>query len=194
MGEFDETAYSKQCSFYSDYIKVIENQILDPFFDGHPIEIFEFQDYHHIYIKNSCGKKAILSDKEIYYKLCDIKEILEKDSFISCKEGNGYKKYNFYHRNLKKNLCDVCLGKEELNPDSKGLFNFDNNYHKYSIVGKQIKTKFLKDDNTPMEIKKSFEIIFSIFEKNYNDYSFFMFIKGYYNFYKSRFSLTELND
>ena len=192
--EFDETAYSKQCSFFPDYIKVIENQLLDLLLDGHPIEIFEFVDNHNIHIKNSCGKEAILSDKEIYYKLCDVIEKLEKDSFISCKEGNGHNKYNFYSRKLKKNLCDECLGKEELNRDSKDLFNFDNNYYKYYIVGEQIKQKFLNDDITPNEIKKSFEIIFSIFKKNYNDFSYFIFIKGYYNFYKNRFSLIELND
>lgn len=192
--EFDETEYSKQCIFYPDYIKVIENQLLDPLFDGHQIEIFEFEDNHNIHIKNSCGKEAILSDKEIYYKLCDVKEEIEKDSFIFCKEGNGHNKYNFYSRKLKKNLCDECLGKEELNRDSKDLFNFDNNYYKYYIVGEQIKQKFLNDDITPIEIKKSFEIIFSIFKKNYNDFSYFTFIKGYYNFYKDRFSLIELND
>ena len=185
--EFDETQYSIQCNFYRDFIKVIDNELLAPLLDGHPLRRFGFEDCNNIYIECSCGKKANITPKEMLYILCDIKEEkLEKDSFIMCKEGNGHKKYNFYSVKLKRNLCDECLGKEELRSDDKELFNFDNNYHDYYEMGTKVEEKIKKDEKDeliPPEIKKSFDIIFSIFLKNYNDFSLFKLIEGFYSFF-----------
>lgn len=180
--ELDETNFSNQCSFSDDFEKFSDNKELDPFFDGHPVKDFVFVDNNSINIECSCGKKANLTNREIYEKLYEKKEELEKSTYGVCKEGDNHKKFEYYHEELKKNLCDICL--KDIN---ENLFNFDNNLRDYSIMVQKIEEKFQKDEKDgniiPPQIKDSFKIIKEIFKINHHDYSFFSIIKGFYNFY-----------
>ena len=164
--------------------QTLYNKDLNAFFDGDPIKNFVIIDNDNIYIECSCGKKANLTNREVYNKLCEIKEIIERNSYGVCKEADNHKKFEYYSEELNKNLCDLCLSENNL--DAQNLFNFDNHLHDYIIWGNQIIAKFEADTKginiVASKIKESFKLIWEIFEINHHDYSFFSIIKGYYNF------------
>lgn len=178
--DLDETECSQHCDFYIDYEKVNANRILNAFFDGHPLKDFNFDNYYSIFIECSCGKKTIITHREMLHRIIEIKEILENDNFKNCKE--HYKKYNFYSEELNKNLCDQCLDKDKLN-NTENFFNFDNNFYSYKEMGEKIEEKFKNDEDTSSQIKDAFRIIFEEFKRNYHEYSFFVIIKGFYIFF-----------
>lgn len=186
MGDIDpeEKNISDICGFYDGYSSYLDNISLNALFDGHPIINFVIIDNDTIYIECGCGKKANLTNREIYNKFCEIKEIIERKSFGDCKEGDNHKKFEYYSEELKKNLCDLCLS--EYNLDPQNLFNFDNHLYDYVIWGNEIIVKFKADENSiniiPSKIKESFNLIWEIFTINHHDYSIFTIIKGYHNF------------
>ena len=175
---------STVCDFHEDFMNFDYNKILNAFFDGHPIKHFDFVDYNNIYIECSCGKKTILTKREVYDNLCEKQDLLERGFYTICKEGDNHKKFEYYSEELNKNLCDLCL--KDKNLDVETLFNFDNHLYDYKIWGQEILSKFEQDekgnDIIPPQIKDSFRLFWKVCKDNHHDYSFFSITKGFHDF------------
>ena len=162
------------------YEQMCDNIVSNTFFECHTIENIRILNNSKLLVICDQGEPQEYSAREAVYKLeiDGLRQRLRKESYHTCKHDKK-KNYSFYCYTCKKNICDECKGSSCRNHI---VFNFDNNYDVFLKMGKRIEENENFKYKTNKDIKKVFEIIFDIYKskETYMNYSFFMFIEGYY--------------
>lgn len=148
------------------------------------IDDFVIED-HYFNIKDDNEKDLIIKrpGNGLFAKL---EALSKEDSFNICKGNDLHnKKYEYYCKLCKKNICSKCV----INHNHKQyLFNFDQHFHFYLKEGEKLQN--ILNHFSIIDEPHILNLAYELFKNGkYNNYMVFSIIKGYLDYLRDKIEL-----